>query len=1721
MIGQLADCLQSAELAFTIREIEDIVWLAGLMDASAQGTGAVAHEPDAAAPEPQAADAGDDAGREPDLPQAAETSTKITGPAAEPLRLVGSTTTGTVKGTTVHVPGVAGTSAPEQFRRALQPFARRVPSRWARQFDEVATAAYFAETGIWMPQFEPVRERCFDLSLVIEDCTSAELRKQALGELANIFRRYSGLRSVSCYRLGGSGALTLSALEGAAELGIEHLIRNDRRHLVMFASDGTSPRWRDGSVQNFLSALGSMTSVSLLQLLPRPAWRHTLTGDPEVELHASRPGEPNGHLQVTLPWWSEADSGERAIPLPVLGFDAGAIGTWARGTSARGGTSMPGILITPPAAAIPATAPAGQSELSAARQVSRYRNMASGAAYQLAVFLSRIDPLTVTIMRLVQRTMLPNAGDGELAEFILGGLVTRLPASGQDGSERLYRFREGVSAELFKALRYSEEETVARQLRRVGQLLEDSVDGARSFDVSFPAPDGVHKLSSWALPFAEVSRDVLRRLGAPTSAGAAAEPSARSSAAARDKLRVLHLTDLYIGLAASAEREELGAPWTELLAMITASGPVDLVCISGDLTWSGSADEFEEVGRFLDATLEALGLPRDRLYVVPGNHDVKRQTDPGPLDLLSLMAPVSHTGITEYTSDHADLIARPQAAYRAWAGAYLRHQSMQGVFADYHITIEGWRVPIRIAGLDTSWLTAVSGPTPALAADQLDRLREQAQEGLLIVLMHHAPGYLKDGVDVVKQLDALGAKLVLHGHHHEQGGVRWRMFSGTGMLQSCGTGMSPRLQAPGRLHLIDLSLTPGRACTVRQFSTFAWSSATLRWQAEQTDHWDDDGRLYAEEVGQAESPAGGAPVDFFIGRHAEMRQLEATLGAPAGETGGNAGRCLLTGPPGVGKTALAIAYGRAWSESHARGRAPMVIRLGPFDRPEEQLMSVLGALSPAEAISQMRTNASLLVIEDVDTAEALDAARRLAQKLPQCPVLVAGRRAGDIGQVERTLGRGWTTLVLGGLSPDESLSVLRNKGLASAVQPHVLVTIAAAFWGNPALLRGAAQHLHEPGFASRLMRWVDADDTESSSSASPEVNAFGFGSLLEVIFDYRLDAWVRQDQRHQAWLESLVTIAYGPLCGAPPSLAAALAGLPVQGGGRSARLDFAELCRSAVGIGLLTDTGAVKMSAMSVYLLRRRGTPAHRATAHARWGQWIASRLQARGAAREPAWTRLGASQAALREWLEVCSLDGGSQLRPHLSAYARSHGPLPAWRAFCVRMLDLLPADAAARVGWLYTAAQLADMDGDLPKALDTLEQCERLRGRIRAPKPVVSLAAIKALRTEILSKQGDEMARPGSLAGAARNPVDSVPPSLLMRPHQISLSQAAIKATKLGRERIGVIVQARQTGMPITLLAYLEACHQNLAGSLSYIVVVDTTALANQIAYRYREWEGGASMLPLVCPESAGELQNVLRLETPQVILTTVQKLRLLQHAFASECVVIHYGLLSSSLKRMEPLPNGRLIVFAHDDFLFRPFRLDEVGHVIAAYTREDAARDGYLGPVTVDSVNLPELVARKGRALPDEALRHVVSAISEDLKRLLDLPFRAVVVADDFSMVSALKTHLHNGAIARRVKVVTAFTHGDGFNRALARFAEGQDEPALLITTPRSVKSLSLDQIDCCYVLAKVSPALQLILESFVNRPTPSRGPGRIVDYASNDWSVLGMPAPLAELVPGKPA
>ncbi|MET9606274.1 SAV_2336 N-terminal domain-related protein [Streptomyces sp. NPDC006512] len=567
-VRALAGLLRAAGLDPSAEELADALWLAartrppepsGPSVPSAPGTGAPA--PDAGAgrpPEAPAPEAGTPPEEEPPehVPPDPEAEDPVRLYAAGPGLPADPDPEARLPlgdALPVRVPGAAALPRILDIQRALRALQRhRPPGPPTRTvLDEAATAEASARAlGLVIPVFRPESRREATVRLVMDASPSMAVWQEMFEELRSVCERLGAFRDVQVHRLhrlpDGTPAVGRGPAAGVGLRSGDQLRDPTGRALTMVVSDCAGPLWREGEAQRLLYRWAQCTPCVVVQPLPQRLWSRSWLPTERGVLErteggtggagggqrlrfrpdrAPRPGRPTGGLTV-----------------PVLPPNAKALGAWARLVAGLGTGPVPAevgrVLARHPAAPVPLP----RTVRPPRELVRRFRASAGPGAVQLAVYLSAA-PLTLPVMRLVQRTMLPDSEPSDLAEVLLSGLLRR---SGEAPGP-WYEFVPGVQDVLLGPLGRDEAALVlkhcseyvlahfGRGVRNFPALAVSQLTGVAPTD---PEPEG---RPAGRLPqaFAHVSAKVVRRYlpgppeeDPPQGPGTGPEPGPRPGAPA-------------------------------------------------------------------------------------------------------------------------------------------------------------------------------------------------------------------------------------------------------------------------------------------------------------------------------------------------------------------------------------------------------------------------------------------------------------------------------------------------------------------------------------------------------------------------------------------------------------------------------------------------------------------------------------------------------------------------------------------------------------------------------------------------------------------------------------------------------------------------------------------------------------------------------------------------------------------------------------------------------------------------------------------------------------------------------------------------------------------------------------------------------------------------------------------------------------------------------------
>jgi len=814
------------------------------------------------------------------------------------------------------------------------------------------------------------------------------------------------------------------------------------------------------------------------------------------------------------------------------------------------------------------------------------------------------------------------------------------------------------------------------------------------------------------------------------------------------KLRLLHLSDLHERGSREGEswrrRRVLGDAWLRNLDDLKATGPFDLVCFTGDTADWGLADEYTAVTGFFRETLQRLGVPPERFFLVPGNHDVCRTVAED--DWTTLRANLHRVndqdlsrwlagGATPWGFQDAqrDTLLTRQTAYRDWLRNDLNRPELLPDPAlhphlGYRRTVRlpGFPFAIHVIGLDSAWLAGDDHDASKLrlTEDQAMRLatdmRGEPLDGFRLALIHHPLTELADGT-YCQRLLADRVDLLLRGHLHEPEPAEWadpdrrlRQVAAGCLYEGHGAD-----RYPNACEVVEITLD-ARGCPLRYELWFrGWSGRGF---------WFDDNSLYrGTQNGRLtwwmQSPPAPSTVhprveDVFAGRQAELARLEQVLLRANGGTR-TVAVCSVQGMAGVGKSYLVDRFYALHETDFPGGYLRLVLDpRQPLEaemllgRLRDLLQLPAGAGGDAMLCARLRQPLTLVHIENVDSRETARAVAQAVQRLADCPMAVSGRFQ-HLGE-----STNWARVPLHPFEEDAALDQLSQE-LEKTATTRDYGELVRALGYLPLAIHLAAGHLRAgrsvAGFLSLLRKaglCLDHPDP-----ADPN-------RLLSTTFELSLDL-LREQLGADAdrWLPAFYALSHGPTGDFGTSLGAALAGLNAT--------DFEELAVQTHTLSLLDrtpDGKSWRLHPLLTELLRPR---TEETAVLARMTAWFVERLPESEAGQEDdqgrRWSEIHQENAALMEWLARVPETDGVRVERAGSWFAMHNGPFEAWLAFCERALRDTLTDAE-KSNILWTASYVARRAGLLDRTLELARQKAELDQSRGAEREAALARGLKA---------------------------------------------------------------------------------------------------------------------------------------------------------------------------------------------------------------------------------------------------------------------------------------------------------------------------------------------------------------------------------------------------------
>lgn len=248
-------------------------------------------------------------------------------------------------------------------------------------------------------------------------------------------------------------------------------------------------------------------------------------------------------------------------------------------------------------------------------------------------------------------------------------------------------------------------------------------------------------------------------------------------------MRILHISDIHFRAPQCLDADtDQDLPYRtrlerDLVKRVANVGTIDAILVGGDVAFQADPREYCVARQWLLDLAAMCGCDKDRIMVVPGNHDVNRKSCE---DAPTMNA---HAMIATASDNNREWMLGKQLGHNVTAQALLHGHAAYNDFArvmncQVYPGRLYWKqevdlgpgVKLRIHGLTSTLLSGRDGkddPKGSLYLSGFQTTLDPAPNVVNMTICHHPPDWLLDGDDVEDKLSGR-AMFQVFGHKHRQ-----------------------------------------------------------------------------------------------------------------------------------------------------------------------------------------------------------------------------------------------------------------------------------------------------------------------------------------------------------------------------------------------------------------------------------------------------------------------------------------------------------------------------------------------------------------------------------------------------------------------------------------------------------------------------------------------------------------------------------------------------------------------------------------------------------------------------------------------------------------------------------------------------------------------------------------------------------------------------------------
>ncbi len=275
------------------------------------------------------------------------------------------------------------------------------------------------------------------------------------------------------------------------------------------------------------------------------------------------------------------------------------------------------------------------------------------------------------------------------------------------------------------------------------------------------------------------------------------------------KFQVLHISDLHVNTEQNFDRSVVLDPLLERAKADYEKGlKPEIVVVTGDIAYKGVKKEYAAAKEFFDRLLKCLGLGQNRIFLIPGNHDVNRKKY-RPKDIPAYDNAQELNTELENPEYRDDLFKGLTDYFEFVKINYPHLKAMDNNLVPFvHVYKAECGKKIGIVGLNSAWMCRKSPDEREIAVGEyqikiaMEALARLGKTHLRLNLLHHPLSWLWPE-DVSRCRGYYNSRVLLTGHLHDSAGGWSRDLDGElYQFQAGGLYLGSEANWPARFHYI-------------------------------------------------------------------------------------------------------------------------------------------------------------------------------------------------------------------------------------------------------------------------------------------------------------------------------------------------------------------------------------------------------------------------------------------------------------------------------------------------------------------------------------------------------------------------------------------------------------------------------------------------------------------------------------------------------------------------------------------------------------------------------------------------------------------------------------------------------------------------------------------------------------------------------------------------------